>query len=91
MCYTSTVLCVNVALVLLHSVAIQYDRSSYTVGHVYIGYGQHVVLRMCLGVIETLSTLFRSVSLSLRLVCNATAGHVLLAVLTEMTLSATHS
>jgi len=38
--------------------------------------------------IETLSGSFRAVSLSLRIVCNATAGHVLLAVLMEMTCSA---
>ena len=62
----------------------------HTVGHVYIGQGQHVVLRGLLGCIETLSLSFRSVSLSLRVVCNATAGHVLLAVLVEMTVAAVH-
>ena len=61
----------------------------YAMGHVYIGEGQHAVLRGLLGCIETLSLTFRAVSLSLRVVCNATAGHVLLAVLVEMTVAAT--
>ena len=34
--------------------------------------------------IEYVSTLFRSVSLSLRIVCNSIAGHILLAVLYSM-------
>ena len=59
----------------------------YGVGHVYIGEGQHSLLRVLLGCIEYLSISFRAVSLSLRVVCNATAGHVLLAVLIEMTLA----
>ena len=63
-------------------------RSMYGVGHVYIGQGQHSLLRMTLGLVEILSGSFRSVSLSLRLVCNAVAGHVLLAVLVDMTTSA---
>ena len=62
-----------------------YTRGYYGLGHVYIGHGQPVALRVALGIIETLSGCFRSVSLSLRVVCNATAGHVLLAVLVEMT------
>ena len=86
-CYTVAVLCANLGLVLLHAVAHQYTRSLYGLGHVYIGQGQHAGLRISLGGIETLSGLFRAVSLSLRVVCNATAGHVLLAVLVEMTLA----
>jgi F0F1-type ATP synthase membrane subunit a len=74
--------------VLSHALACLYTRSLYGVAHVYIGYGQHVLLRIALGVIETLSGCFRSVSLSLRVVCNAAAGHVLLAVLVEMSCSA---
>ena len=61
----------------------------YSIGHVYIGTGQHPLLRLSLGIIEVASTLFRGVSLSLRVVCNATAGHVLLAVLVDMTTSTT--
>ena len=80
-------LCVNVAIVLLHVLVHQWTRSVYVLGHVYIGQGQHPGLRIALGVIETLSGGFRAMSLSLRIVCNATAGHVLLAVLVEMTLA----
>ena len=74
----------------MHVVVHQYTRALYTLGHVYIGAGQHAVLRIALGLIETMSMSFRAVSLSLRIVCNATAGHVLLAVLIEMTVAAIH-
>ena len=84
-CYTAAVLGMNVSLVLCIALGHIYTRSYYGVGHVYIGHGQPVMLRVSLGAIETLSGMFRSVSLSLRVVCNATAGHVLLAVLVEMT------
>ena len=86
-CYALPVLCTNLGVVLAHCIATQYGRSLHGIGHVYIGAGQHTMLRIILGIIETASTLFRSVSLALRTVCNATAGHVLLAVLLEMTLS----
>jgi F0F1-type ATP synthase membrane subunit a len=86
-CYALPVLGTNVGMVLAHGIAHQYTRYLYGVGHVYIGEGQHTMLRSILGSIETTSTLFRSVSLALRTVCNATAGHVLLAVLLEMTTS----
>merc|ERR1711976_536840 len=89
LCYTLSVLATNVGAVLLHSVLHQYHRSLYCIGHMYIGAGQHVVLRISLGCIEIASSMFRAVSLSLRVVCNATAGHVLLAVLIEMTVSST--
>ena len=68
----------------MHGVGHLYTRTMHGVGHLLIGMGQPVLLRLCLGCVEVLSTLFRSVSLSLRVVCNATAGHVLLAVLLEM-------
>jgi len=84
-CYTTAVLGMNASLVLWLALGSMYTRSLYGLGHVYIGHGQPVVLRVALGAIETLSGCFRSVSLSLRVVCNATAGHVLLAVLVEMT------
>ena len=87
-CYTLVVLGHNVAIVLMHVLVHQWSRSLYCLGHVYIGSGQHVVLRSLLGCIETSSLSFRAVSLSLRVVCNATAGHVLLAVLVEMTVAA---
>ena len=87
-CYAAAVLGINMALVTVHVIGHLWTRSVYSLGHVYIGQGQHAVLRLALGLIETLSGGFRSVSLSLRIVCNATAGHVLLAVLVEMTLSA---
>ncbi len=87
-CYTIAVLGVNAGVVLLGSCICMQTRSMYGVGHVYIGQGQHVLLRIALGLVETLSGSFRAVSLSLRIVCNATAGHVLLAVLVEMTCSA---
>ena len=77
-------LATNVGAVLLHSILHQYHRGLYCIGHMYIGAGQHVVLRIALGCIETASSMFRAMSLSLRVVCNATAGHVLLAVLIEM-------
>jgi len=87
-CYSVSVLGTAVGLVLLTTLSSVYARSSYIVGHVYIGQGQTSLLRVALGYIEVLSSVFRSVSLSLRIVCNATAGHVLLAVLVEMTLAA---
>nr|APQ44780.1 ATP synthase F0 subunit a [Diplonema papillatum] len=54
-------------------------------GHLYLGLGMHSGLRTALGAIEALSCTFRSVSLGLRTACNAIAGHVLLAVLVDMT------
>ena len=84
-CYTTAVLGINASLVLWLALGALYTRGYYGLGHVYIGHGQPVALRVALGIIETLSGCFRSVSLSLRVVCNATAGHVLLAVLVEMT------
>ena len=89
-CYAIAVLSINAAVVLLNSCASVYTRACYALGHLYIGHGQHSVLRIALGVIETLSGAFRSVSLSLRIVCNAVAGHVLLAVLVEMSVTAWH-
>ena len=86
-CYTAAVLGVNAGVVLLSTCVCMWSRSGYGVAHMYIGQGQHVLLRISLGLIETLSGSFRAVSLSLRIVCNATAGHVLLAVLIEMTCS----
>ena len=87
-CYTTAVLGMNAALVLCVALGSMYTRGLYGLAHVYIGHGQPVPLRIALGVIETLSGTFRAVSLSLRVVCNATAGHVLLAVLVEMTIVA---
>ncbi len=57
-------------------------------GHLYLGSGLHPALRTALGIIETVSSSFRCASLTLRTVCNAVAGHVLLAVLTDMTVTA---
>ena len=85
--YLLVVLGVNVGVVLLHVLAHVYHRCLHSLGHVYIGMGQHPLLRIALGGIEVTSTLFRAASLSLRVVCNATAGHVLLAVLVDMTTS----
>ena len=89
-CYAIAVLSINAAVVLLNTCASVYTRACYALGHLYIGHGQHSLLRIALGVIETLSGSFRSVSLSLRIVCNAVAGHVLLAVLVEMSVTAYH-
>ena len=59
----------------------------YSAGHLYLGTGLHAALRIALSLIEMVSSSFRCASLTLRTVCNAVAGHVLLAVLMEMTLS----
>ena len=67
-----------------------YTRSMQCIGHMYIGNGLPHILRCVLGCIEVVSTLFRSVSLSLRIVCNTVAGHVLLGVLIDMILSAVY-
>ena len=64
-----------------------YARRGQGLSHYYLGEGLLAVLRCCLGTIEAASGLFRSVSLSLRTACNAVAGHVLLAVLIDMTLA----
>ena len=87
-CYSGAVLCTTTAMVMLFTLTTIHTRNWYGLGHVYIGQGQHALLRMALGSIEILSGSFRSVSLALRLVCNAVAGHVLLAVLVDMTTSA---
>ena len=87
-CYAGAVLGANIALVLVPVCTCMYTRALYGMGHLLIGEGQHPILRLSLGSIETLSGAFRSVSLSLRIVCNAVAGHVLLAVLLEMTCAA---
>ena len=83
--YITVVLSTNVGLVLLHVVAGTYHRSLWLISHLYIGNGQHTLLRVALGLIEITSSMFRAASLSLRVVCNATAGHVLLSVLLDMT------
>ncbi len=95
-CSTSTtalLVCYAVPVVLantLHALAVQwsalYDRCLQPAGHLYLGRGLHPALRMALGIIETASSSFRCVSLTLRTVCNAVAGHVLLAVLIDMTI-----
>ena len=59
----------------------------HTVDHLFLGEGLHSGLRVLLALIESVSILFRAVSLSLRVVCNSIAGHLLLAVLLEMTTS----
>jgi F0F1-type ATP synthase membrane subunit a len=61
----------------------------YTTDHLYLGEGLHDVLRVLLAMIESVSILFRASSLSLRVVCNSIAGHLLLSVLVEMTTSTT--
>ena len=55
--------------------------------HLFLGEGLHTALRILLALIESVSILFRAVSLSLRVVCNSIAGHLLLAVLLEMSTS----
>jgi F0F1-type ATP synthase membrane subunit a len=71
-------------VVLMSMVVLRYAGP---VGHLYLGTGMLPALRVALGCIEGLSSAFRSVSLSLRTSCNAIAGHVLLAVLVDMTLA----
>ena len=78
-------LCANVSHALCVLLATAYTRCLAAVAHLYLGEGLHPLLRVTLGLVECLSTLFRAVSLSLRTVCNGVAGHVLLAVLLEMT------
>ena len=85
--YVLVVLSTNLGIVMMHVVGSTYHRSLSIMSHLLIGRGQHALLRIVLGIIEVVSTLFRSFSLSLRLCCNAAAGHVLLAVLVDMTLS----
>ena len=81
-CLLTTNLSTATTLVL----AMAWSRGGYAVGHLYLGMGLPSVLRVSLGMIETVSTLFRACSLSLRTLCNTVAGHVLLAVLAEMLL-----
>ena len=88
--YIVVVVCANVSLVTLQVLGHGYHRGAHILGHMYIGGGQHPGLRASLGAIEITSTLFRAISLSLRVVCNGTAGHVLLSVLVDMTTSRTH-
>ena len=59
-------------------------RGCYPLGHMYLGSGLVDVLRGILSLIEGASSLFRSISLSLRLVCNSIAGHILLGILLDM-------
>ena len=83
--------CALIAINMAHATCIHlygcYARCGYPVGHLYLGDGMHGVLRCALGCVETLSSTFRAISLSLRTVCNGVAGHVLLAVLVDMLLS----
>nr|ATQ37453.1 ATP synthase F0 subunit a [Diplonema ambulator] len=89
--YVACILLANMIHALLAVVAYAYTRYYACLAHMYLGYGLPAWLRILLGSIETASTSFRCVSLSLRTVCNAVSGHVLLAVLLEMTLLATYS
>jgi F0F1-type ATP synthase membrane subunit a len=59
----------------------------HSLGHMYLGEGLHDILRALLGIIEYASTSFRALSLTLRVVCNSIAGHLLLSVLVEMSTS----
>ena len=56
----------------------------HSAGHMYIGSGLPSILRTVLAAIEGLSTAFRVVSLSLRVLCNSIAGHCLLLVLQDL-------
>nr|ATQ37482.1 ATP synthase F0 subunit a [Rhynchopus euleeides] len=83
-CYPIAILLWNATHALLVHVLYTVRRAAYTVSHLYLGSGLYAVLRSMLTYIEYVSTLFRSVSLSLRIVCNSIAGHILLAVLYNM-------
>ena len=82
---TLVVLCTNGAVCSSTHAWYTSRRSMYTVDHLYLGTGLHDVLRILLACIESVSILFRAVSLSLRVVCNSIAGHLLVGVLLEMT------
>lgn len=86
-CYAVVLLMVNAAHALVVHAVYCYTRSMHTLGHMYLGKGQPSALRLALGCIEVASASFRCVSLTLRTVCNAVAGHVLLSVLVDMVLA----
>ena len=88
-CYPLTVLLWNGGVCSGTHLAYTSRRSMYTIDHLFLGEGLHSALRVLLALIESVSILFRAVSLSLRVVCNSIAGHLLLAVLLEMTTSST--
>ena len=77
----ATLLLANTGTVSCLALATAGTRSGYLLSHLYIGAGLTTPLRLVLAMIETLSTAFRTVSLSLRVLCNAVAGHTLLLVL----------
>lgn len=85
--YVAVLLLVNVCTTTAVAIGMIYARRGQGLSHYYLGEGLLAILRCCLGTIEAASGLFRSVSLSLRTACNAVAGHVLLAVLIDMTLA----
>ena len=78
------ILSLSLSLVLGYGVGCAYTRSLLVLSHLYMGGGLHPVLRGVLTGIETVSYLFRSISLTLRMVCNTVAGHVLLCILLSM-------
>ena len=90
MSYALPLLATNVCHAVAVLATMQWHRCCHGVGHLFLGRGLHTALRSVLGIIECLSTVFRSVSLTLRTVCNGAAGHVLLGVLLEMTLGVSH-
>ncbi len=78
------VLAHNYGVALCVPISYVYLRNGTPLAHLYLGQGLPSVLRVSLGALEGLSVLFRPISLSLRVVCNSLAGHLLLSVLLDM-------
>nr|QHQ98698.1 ATP synthase F0 subunit a [Sulcionema specki] len=76
----SCIVMTGVVLVTIQYMVMLVVRNGYTVSHFYVGTGLHEIIRLLLTVIEMVSTLFRVVSLTMRLYCNMLAGHILLSI-----------
>ena len=87
-CYAECLVLANAYTALCPTAVAAYSRTGYCLSHWYLGEGMHSGMRSCLACIEILSAVFRTVSLSLRTACNASAGHILLAVLADMAIAA---
>ena len=84
MLYPLSVLSINSGVAGIMVALMCVHRRGGSMGHLNIGVGLHAGLRLSLSSLELVSSLFRPLSLSLRLVCNSVAGHILLGVLLDM-------
>ena len=84
MLYTAAIAAINASVGTVIPLLVMVIRRGVLIEHMYLGEGLVHLLRSMLSLLEMLSWSFRWISLSLRISCNSTAGHILLCVLCDM-------